>query len=578
MLKYTLSYNNPQDHFLDIEFLVTDINADHIIVNLASWRPGRYELGNFAKNIQRWEVFDADNQPIESKKVTKDSWRIETKNTHTLVIRYNYYAAELNAGSTYLNENQLYVNPVNCMVYIADRMNETCEIQLIVPGNYQLACSLAKQKKHLLIASGFDELADSPFIASATMKKTEYAAGGCTFNLWFQGDCAPDFSKICKHFEAFTNRQIELFGDIECREYHFLFQMLPYPFHHGVEHSNNTVIALGPGNDLMSNTLYTDFLGVSSHELFHLWNVKRIRPAEMLPYNFQKENYSRQGYIYEGITTYYGDLELWRSGVYNWEEYCNEFNTQLKKHFDNYGRYNLSLADSSFDTWLDGYVPGIPNRKVSIYTEGMLAAFILDIQIIKQTEAECCLDDVMFALYHDVYKKGKGYTQGIYQELIERISGHRYNWYFEELINGKGKIEVYLPKALEIIGCQLKISPSDKWQERLFGVRTVLLNGSNKIEQIAPNSPAEKGGLAKGDLILGINELIIPANNEMAELSVDLFIHNPIRFFIERGSKKTEITLQTVDKNFFDQNLLEKAGKQSNLQMRYFDKWKRGRG
>jgi predicted metalloprotease with PDZ domain len=172
---------------------------------------------------------------------------------------------------------------------------------------------------------------------------------------------------------------------------------------------------LGPGNEFVNKDWYDEFLGISSHELFHTWNIKSIRPVEMMPYDYSKENYSRLGFVAEGVTTYYGDFLLYRSGVFSDADYFKTFNEQLQKHFDNFGRFNLSVADSSFDTWLDGYNPGVPNRKVSIYTEGCLIAFMTDICIRKQTSNAHSLDDVMRALFTEFGKKKIGYSENDYQ-------------------------------------------------------------------------------------------------------------------------------------------------------------------
>src|SRR5437762_8327636 len=169
----------------------------------------------------------------------------------------------------------------------------------------------------------------------------------------------------------------------------------------------------------MKEEFYVDFIGVVSHELFHVWNVKTIRPAEMTPYDYTKENYSRLGFVYEGVTTYYGDLFLVRSGVYSISQFFAELNVRIQKHFDNYGRFNLSVADSSFDTWLDGYTPGIPNRKTSIYDEGCLIALMTDLLIRRYTQNKKSLDDVMKTLYFDFAKLHHGYAEHDYTKVVE---------------------------------------------------------------------------------------------------------------------------------------------------------------
>ena len=371
MIQYTFSYTKPHRHFIDIEMRIFEHSSPELIVQLPAWRPGRYELGNFAKNIQYFKVFDAQGHPLKFQKITKDTWKISTANCSEIVIQYNYYANELNAGSTYLDEIQLYVNPINCCLYIPDRMDETCIVTLEVPSSYKIACSLV-QDNNQLKAKNFDELVESPWIASNSLQRNKYNVQGINFYIWFQGKCQLDWNRILKDFKAFTSHQINDFKSFPVTEYHFINQILPYKAYHGVEHTSSTVISLGPGLDLMSDKLYESLLGVSSHELYHTWNVKQIRPKELMPYDYSKENYSRMGYLYEGVTSYMGDLYLIRSKVISEEDFYKTQEENLLKHFHNGGRHNMSVADSSFDTWLDGYVQGVPNRKVSIYTEGAL--------------------------------------------------------------------------------------------------------------------------------------------------------------------------------------------------------------
>ena len=198
------------------------------------------------------------------------------------------------------------------------------------------------------------------------------------FNLWFQGPCSINWNKLKTDFLAFTQTQINHFDSFPVDEYHFFFQITPYISYHGVEHTKNTVILLGPGEEIMKEK-YNSLLHICSHELYHTWNIKAIRPVEMFPYDYTKENYFRTGYVAEGVTTYMGDLMLHKAKVTTWEEFKKTQNQNLERHLMNYGRMNLSVADSGFDSWLDGYKVGSPNRKVSIYADGALCLSLIHI-------------------------------------------------------------------------------------------------------------------------------------------------------------------------------------------------------
>lgn len=396
MVKFTFDSANSNQQYIHITATFPS-TEDTTFVQLPSWRPGRYELGNFAKNVRNFKVFDVNNQLVSAKKVTKDRWSVDSSNTESIRVEYNYYAAELNAGSTFLDDTQLYVNPVNCCVFTEESFQDEVEVALNIPDSWEVASSMERSGDNWKVANT-EELLDTPFIASGGLQSRSYEVGETKFYVWFNGEVKPDWDRLLDDFRAFTVSQMEKFTEFPVKEYHFLNQIVPYKGYHGVEHQKSTVIFLGPSYAVFEE-YYSELLGVSSHELYHTWNVKAIRPIEMYPYDFTKENYSELGYICEGVTTYQGDLFLLKSGVFNIDQYFKELTTQLQRHFDNSGRFHYSVAESSFDTWLDGYVAGAPGRKVSIYTEGCLLAFVTDVMIRRETGDKYGLDDVMKRLY-----------------------------------------------------------------------------------------------------------------------------------------------------------------------------------
>ena len=421
MIHYTLSWQNASDHYLDVAAIFPTQGGDVLTLQLAAWRPGRYELGNFAKNLQRVYAFSAEGIPLSIHKTGKDTWEVATGGLEHVYLKYRYYAADLNAGSTWVGDDQLYVNPVNCLIYAPQMMQMPHQVALTVPDNYTIACGLPREGK-TLFAADFHELADSPFIASPTIQHHVVGACGYPLHLWMQGEAKLDLARVSRDFKAFMEAQIRAFGDLPVPEFHFLFQFKPVPDYHGVEHKTSTVCVIGPSHALM-NGYYTELLGLSSHEFYHLWNIKTIRPAEMHPYDYSRENYSRLGYVAEGVTTYMGDLFLLRSGVFDMQQYLFELSKLVNRHVENYGRFNYSVAESSFDTWLDGYVPGAPWRKVSIYTEGARLALATEVNIMQQTNNSKRLDHVMHRLYHAYAKQGKGYTESDNQQEDEALAG-----------------------------------------------------------------------------------------------------------------------------------------------------------
>lgn len=563
-MKYIVSYQKPNKHYIDIEYIIGNVNSDTLQVQLPAWRPGRYELGNFAKNVQKWAAFDENGNSLISKKITKDLWEVETRGNATIHIKYNYFANEINAGSSYLDDKQLYINGVNCFLYVPDRINETCELTLQIPQYYEVASGLNETSKHQFLCNDFHELVDSPLIASKSLQHHTYNESGVKFHLWFQGECKPDWKLLEKDFRKFSKVQINAFGDFPTNEYHFLFQILPHKAFHGVEHYNSTVILLGPSYDIMNNAgWYEELLGVSCHELYHAWNVKQIRPIEMDPYDYSKENYTELGYIDEGVTTYYGDKHLFTSGVFDWKQYAKTFNQLLTRHYTNFGVNNYSVAESSFDTWLDGYVKGAPGRKGSIYTEGALIAFMTDIFILQNTNNEKSLDDVMKILYQDYAKKGKGVSDSDYKQVIEKVAGKSYNDIYNNFLHGTTDYTEKLTEGINYIGCELKIEPSKKYNEAYLGFTIRYENNKCIVDNIYPNSIAEDKGLAINDELIAVNGIKI--TNNLSQWS-DYFKFEEIAFSVKRELGVIDkIKLKETESVYFKTYTLEKKDESHNF-------------
>ncbi|MEJ6736331.1 MAG: PDZ domain-containing protein [Flavobacteriales bacterium] len=563
-MKYIVSYQKPNTHYIDIEYVIEDVNSATLQIQLPAWRPGRYELANFAKNIQKWAAFDNMGNVLFSKKITKDLWGVETKGNSTIHIKYNYFANEINAGSSYLDDKQLYINGVNCFLYVPDRIEEECQLELIIPSDYTVASGLKETSKHKFVCTDFHELVDSPFIASNDLQHHTYNESGVKFHLWFQGECKPDWELLETDFRKFSKVQIEAFGDFPTKEYHFIFQILTHKAFHGVEHYNSTVILLGPSYDIMNRGgWYEELLGVSCHELYHAWNVKQIRPIEMAPYDYSKENYTELGYIDEGVTTYFGDKHLFTSGVFNWEQYAKTFNQLLSRHYKNFGVNNYTVAQSSFDTWLDGYAKGTPGRKGSIYTEGALIAFMTDVFILRNTNNKKSLDDVMKILYQDFAKKSKGVSNLDYKNTIEQVAGASYAKIYNNFIHGTADYTDQLIESLGFIGCELKIEPSKKHNEAYLGFTVRYENSKCMVDNIYPNSIAEDNGLAINDELMAINGIKI--TNDLSKWS-DYFKSDEIALSVKRELGVIEkIKLVGTEEIYFNMFTIKKIEESDNF-------------
>lgn len=490
MIKYTISCPNPLNHILHITLEFEPDMADTVSqVWLPVWRPGRYELANYAKNVLAVTATNEAGEPLPVDKISKSKWEVKTGNAEKVCVHYRYYAFQMDAGNSWVHDDLIYLNFINCLLYLPSRMHEEVELQLDVPAGYKVATSLTRSD-NVFRAGSYYEIADSPLMAGRLLRRLTYEVAGTSFHIWINGPLDITDDRLLADFAKFSKAQCALFGGLPARDYHFLLLFLHRPFYHGVEHANSTVIVLGPGTGDTAETLYEKLLGISSHELFHAWNVTRIRPAELLPYDFSSEVYFDTGFVAEGFTTYYGDLMLARAGVYGTDWYLKELNQLLKRHYLNFGRLNLPLTASSTDLWLDGYSSGVPGRKSSIYVEGAVSALLLDLTIRLRSDGSKSLDDVMRILWNNYYKNGIGYRKADIVSIAGELCGESVEAFFRSYIDGTEPTENALTVLLPEFGLRLARKWPEDTLERLLGFSLRSEKDRQLISQIDPESQA----------------------------------------------------------------------------------------
>ncbi len=500
---YEICYTKPHQRFVDIEISYTPKNeSKSSIFQIAAWRPGRYELQQYAKNIQKVSATDSNGKPLVVTKTDRNSWQVQHEQGIAIKVTYRYFAMQMDAGGCWLDHQQVYLNFISCLLYLKDGKDLPCELKLNLPTDYIIACGL-QNVGGVINANSFYQLADSPMMASATIEQASYFVHNVPFHCWFMGKNELNKEQLVSDFEKFTKAQLEIFGSFPFKEYHFLIQCLPYPHYHGVEHTNSTVIVLGPAESLHEKSMYEELLGISSHELFHAWNACTIKPKELLPYNFSTEQYFESGFVLEGFTTYYGDLLLAKSGIFDEQRYLQALNDTLKKHFHNFANENLSLAASSLDLWIDGYSTGIPDRKVSIYGKGCVVACLIDMAIRQKTNHHKSLDDVMVLLWNEFGKKSIGYTVDEVFNTINLVASVNISVLLTESIYGTTNLKEILENLVVDFGLALVCKTPEETSQSRYGMK--LSNHSNGflVEQIAPGSPADQC-LSRGDVVMNV--------------------------------------------------------------------------
>jgi predicted metalloprotease with PDZ domain len=295
----------------------------------------------------------------------------------------------------------------------------------------------------------------------------------------------------------------------------------------------------------------------------------------MQPYDYTKENYSKLGYVCEGVTTYYGDYLLLRSNVFSEQDYFKTFDERLQKHFDNFGRFNMSVADSSFDTWLDGYSPGIPNRKTNIYDEGNLLAFVTDIFIRRNSDNKNSLDDVMRYLYEEFALKGKGYSERDYKGIVEHFAGASFEVIFTDQFNGTADYEPLLKEAMGYIGCELTRTYSTKFNEHALGMKVNEVGGICKVTGVYLGSTADKAGLAPGDDVISINGIQVKPDASGTNFTewCNYFGNQEMKLVIATSGMLKNISLVPAPQSFYPHMKMEKISTAGEKERTNYELW-----
>jgi predicted metalloprotease with PDZ domain len=510
MIHYTLSCPNPASQFLRIDLKFSCQAGENIRLQLPAWRAGRYQIANYAQNLRGLRAQNQEGKPISLQKLTKDCWTFEVEESMQIHLSYDYWAGKMDAGSAWVDDEQVYVNLVNCCFEILGRSKEAFEVKLDLPNYPKQLLTLKQTGTSTWMAENYQVLADATVLAAKKVEQETYAIGNARFQAWFHGEIHFDRTRFIDQFRAFSSRMIADFGSFPEEEYHFIFQLLPYPHYHGVEHRRGTVITFGPASSLAEEEAMEEILGISCHELYHAWNVCRIRPKEFLPYDFSKETYTQAGLVLEGVTTYFGDLYLLKSGVYDLPTYLRHFEKILHRESNHFGWKNASIEESSLDLWLDGYVAGIPDRKVNIYSRGALLSLCLDVILLQEGNS---LAQAMKGMWENFGLPFKGYEVQDFEKLVTASVSkpEKITRFFDAFVRGKEDLFPVLEDCFNALGIEIQKTLSENTLLHQVGIQ---LNGDQVIQQIHPDSKAYQH-LMVHDQLLNLN-----SENAMWEIEV----------------------------------------------------------
>lgn len=495
---YSVSFDKVKSHYVTVQLNFDVKGKDFVDFKVPVWTPGSYKVREFSN---AFENVNAGNMQVDRK--DKNTWRITTKGQSKVSLSYDVYCFVVSVRQSYADENYAFLHGVSAFGYIAGLEKEAITLE-IAPykgwSNVEVALPKNKAKAHLFNAENYDLLADSP-IAIGNFETTEYESGNVPHKVVMIGEGNYDLAVIKDDFKRISDSQIAMMGDHPSTQYtHFIYNVASGGG--GLEHLNSQTSMMNRWNYTNSNA-YRGFLGLIAHEYFHLWNVKRIRPVQLGPFNYDQEVYTDMLWIAEGITSYYDDKTLHRIGLYDDNEYLDIIASQISRYENTPGKEVMSLAHSSTLAWVKSYLPNEEsmNTSVSYYNKGMIAAVLLDLEI--RANSEKSLDDVMRTLYVDFYKKkGRGFTHDEFIAVCTKLAGKDMKPFFNDIIFSTKQIDY--AAIFSRFGLELNDENKDK-NTAWAGVVSSHSGSKTSITNVYANSPAIEAGLSVNDEIISIN-------------------------------------------------------------------------
>lgn len=533
---YRVAMPAPDTHFFEVTVRFEQVKAPMTFA-FPAFTPGGWKIDEIAGNVLDLRAADARGATLAPVKIDKQTWTIGKPADGTVVVSYRIYANE--KGTPYaarLNSDMAHANLASILGYAPERQRAPAKIEIVPFRTWKVACSLAAAAEPSRFeAADFDALADGIFLAGA-WTEVSFDEGPTHYRLVFSRK--PNFKdrKVEDDVRKIVRQAAAVFGDVPFDRYLFIFLTESDGGRGGIEHLFGTSIGI-PLDSFDERDIYLKFLGVTAHEFVHAWNVKRMRPAGLGPFDFTKESPTHNLYVAEGFTTYYGGLASVRGGAVTREEYFKNLAEGLVTDRENAGIRVKSLEDQSWDWWLESKIPYLTFR--TNYTRGSLVALVLDLEIREATQGARSLDDAIGALYRRTGKRATGYTDAELREALARDGASGMDKRLDAMVRAPGALDV--AAALARVGVEV-VSDPEKPQVPLAGWRTTTTGKDFPvIDWIEPGSPAARAGLEDKDLLVAFDDRRVSAETLDREL--------------RRIGPKTAVTV-----SFFRDGTLRRAG------------------
>jgi predicted metalloprotease with PDZ domain len=508
VMQYTISFTDAPRHLIDVELTLPSQGKAEVELMMPTWTPGSYLIREYARNIERIEAIRAaDGTKLPIRKSLKNRWVVTTQGSEHITVRYKLYCRELSVRTNWVESDWAFLTGAATFLTPAEHLNGTHRVRLVLPSHWpDVATALPTVDKTAgvtLEASSFDVLVDSPILIGALNIET-FVVGDRTHRLaTVAADRLWDTKKATEDLVKIVGQHQKFWQDIPYKDYIFL--NIAAESGGGLEHDNSSVLMTSRWQQRKRDS-YLGWLGLASHEFFHTWNVRRLRPKVLKQYDYEREQLFDELWIAEGITSYYDELLVARSGLMTTDEYLDRLSKTIANLQGTPGRDVQSLADSSKDAWIKLYRPdeNAGNSRISYYVKGAVLALLLDAQIQKKTGGSASLDDVMRQLWKN--HKDSGYTMQDFSSIVSSIAGQDVGLWLDKHVHSTE--ELSYDDVMSWYGLQFKTNKptaANTTPDSYLGAETATVDGKLTFKKILRGSPADQAGVNVDDEWIAID-------------------------------------------------------------------------
>jgi len=499
-LKYVVSMDNPATHTFHVTLQYNPETADSILLKMPDWTPGYYQLMDYASAVQNFSAKDADGNNLNWKRSGKTGWSVPVRNVKQLLIEYDVKTSRKFVATSYLDEEHGYITPASVFMHVSGKINTPSEIEIKPYKNWnRIATGLdsVANKNFTYVAPDFDVLYDSPMLIGNLQELPPFYVKGIPHRFIGYKMGSFDSKKLISEVKKIVENASALIGDIPYKHYTFI---AIGPGQGGIEHLNSTTISFS--GDLLDSRGWTGMLGFITHEYFHHYNVKRIRPVELGPFNYDHGSKTNSLWVSEGLTVYYEPVIMRESGLMTTEQMLDFFHRHIINVENKPGHLFQTLVQASAETWSDGpfgRTGDEVNKTISYYQKGPIVGLLFDFAIRHETQNRKSLDDVMRQLYNDFYKKkNRGFTESELKTTFEKVAGKALDELFSYIYT---TAEPDYKKYFGYAGLEIDTS-AHALPGGYFGADLTSKNDSLIVAAVEWQSPAWNAGLRAGTAIL----------------------------------------------------------------------------